>query len=112
VLEIQRELEKEGGSRAEFVAHVIERSAELSEPMLDELAALPAPEGKEPQAKRFERELRDLLPTFEEMAEAVRDSDRSAVQRLSQEMLCAAVSTRALARDLNIHACIPRSTGP
>lgn len=112
VVELQREVENEGGSREEFVARVIERSAALSEPMLDELAALPAPEGKQPQAKRFERELRDLLPTFGEMAEAVRDGDRSAVQRLSQEMLRAAASTRALARDLNIHACIPRSPGP
>jgi hypothetical protein len=110
-VDIQRDIEKEGASRAEFVARVLERSVELTEPMLDKLAALPPPAGKEEQAKRFEQELRNVLPTFEDMAAAVRDGDRSDVQRASRELLQAAVPARALARELEIRACIPRNQG-
>ena len=112
VLELQREAQNQGLSREEFTARLLERSAELSEPTLDRLAALPAPEGKESQARRFEQELRDFLPAVEEMGDAIRDRSESEVQRLAAEAQQAAVSTRALARELNIHACIPRKAVP
>ena len=104
-------IQQEGGSQEEMVARTLERSAELSEPFIEEMAALPPPQGKEDQAQRFVAAMRDILPKVQESADALRANDKDASLRASQELLKAAVPARELARDLNIHACIPRNAG-
>ena len=111
---IAREVQKEGGPEEEMAARVLERGAEMTEPLLDQIAELPLPQGQEKQAKEFDQRMRDLLPVIRSMADTVRDSStgRADVERASRRLLTEALPVRALARDLNIHACIPNDAGP
>lgn len=110
VLKLQKE--SEGLSREEFVAKVLDRSAELTKPMIDEVAAMPLPQGKEAQAKRFVASMNNLLPMIERMADVVRDGDEAELKKTTGEMQEETVEARAMARDLAIDECIPRnSTG-
>ena len=97
-----------------MAARVLERGAELTEPWLDQIAAMPLPQGKERQAKEFDRRMRDIVPAVNAMADTVRDDDSSQadLKKASQELLNQALPVRALARDLNIHACIPNNAAP
>jgi hypothetical protein len=110
---IAQEVQKEGGTEEEMAARVIERGAELTEPLLDQVAELPQPQGKEQQAKEFDQRMRDILPVMREMADTVRGrSSQGNLEQVSQELLREVLPIRALARDLNIHACIPNNARP
>ena len=107
---VAREVQKEGGSQEEMAARVLERRAELTEPLLDRIAELPLPQGKEQQAKEFDQRMRDLLPVINDMADTVRDGNQADLRQASQKLLDDVLPVRALARELNIHACIPTQT--
>jgi hypothetical protein len=110
-VELMQQAQQEGLSEEEAVAKVLEHGADETTPWLDEIAALPAPEGKERQAKDFDQKMRDLLPEMRAMAEIVRErSDQAELERTSQQILKEVLPVRSLARELNIHACIPRNS--
>jgi hypothetical protein len=56
--------------------------------------------------------MRDILPALDSTADAVRDGDQSQVQKASRELMKAVLRVRALARELDIHTCIPRNGTP
>ena len=95
-----------------MAARVLERGAELTEPWLDQIAEMPLPQGKEHQAEEFDRRMRDIVPVVRDLAETIRDDDSTRAEReqVSREMLKQVLPVRALARDLNIHACIPNNS--
>lgn len=109
-VEMMQEAQREGLSEEEAVAKVLEHGIEETKPWLDEIAALPAPEGKQQQAEDFDQKMRDLLPEMQAMADIVRDgNDQAALEQTSQQILKEVLPVRSLARELNIHACIPRN---
>jgi len=86
---IAQKVHEEGGSREEMVARVLERGAELTEPLLDQIAELPLPQRKDQQAKEFDRRMRGLLPVINALADTVRDDSagRGDLQQASQKLL-------------------------
>ena len=73
---------------------------------------MPLPQGKERQAKEFDQRMRDLMPVVRDMADTVRDdgSTQAELEQVGKEMIKQTLPVRALARDLNIHACIPNNS--
>ncbi|MDA0185609.1 hypothetical protein OJ997_35215 [Solirubrobacter phytolaccae] len=103
----------EGASEGEAVARVLERSAEMTEPWLDKIAAMPAPRGMEAKADEFDQRMRDMLPDIQALADMSReDTSQAELEATTQQFLEEVLPVRALARDLNIHACIPRNSQP
>ena len=110
---IVQEAQEEGGSEEEAVARVLERGVERTGPLLDQVAEMPLPQGKEQQAKEFDQRMRDLLPVMTDMADNLRDGGSQAdFQQTTKKLMKEVLPVRALARDLNIHACIPNNASP
>jgi hypothetical protein len=110
-VEIMQRVQAEGGSEEEAVAQVLEYAKDQTGPWLDKVAAMPAPEGKEQQAQEFDRRMRDMVPNLQELADASRASETD-IKPITDRFLKEVLPVRALARDLNIHACIPRNSQP
>ena len=112
--EAVRDLRKEGEAEAlderEFTARLLDVSVETTRPLLSELEALPAPEGRERQANRFAKLLRDTLPVFTRLAKAVRANDERALEAQNGRILELATESRRLARELDVAACIPKGS--
>jgi hypothetical protein len=109
VLRLTREARAEGIGRREFVARVLELSAEQGSPAVERLAAIPPPRGREQKADRFIDGLSEVLPQYRRSAQALRSRDAAAASEANAALLEAAVPLRALARELDIEACIPSS---
>src|SRR5690348_4959219 len=56
------ELKKQSGSHEEYVAKVLHYSADSTQPVIDKVADMPAPKGKEQVAKNFVASMNRLLP--------------------------------------------------
>jgi hypothetical protein len=106
-VELLQEVQSEDISHEEMLARVFERSAELTEPMLDEISALPLPEGKEREAKDFDKQMRASQEEVKALANDLRGGDGD-LMRSSQEISDAVLPARASARELNIDACNPK----
>ena len=106
--ELQDELE--GVSEEERVVRVFDLSVKTSEPLLDELDALPRPEGREEQADRFRQRLRDSLPLLQRGARALRSGNAAEADKTNDQILEIAGETRRLARELDVESCIPRGS--
>jgi hypothetical protein len=102
--------EAEGLDENEFTARLLDVSVETTRPLLRELEALPDPEGRERQAQRFTKLLRDTLPVFTRLAKAVRANDERALEAQNDRILKLATESRRLARELDIAACIPNGS--
>ena len=88
---------------------MLDRSAETTRPLIDDVADMPAPEGKERQAKAFVASMNTLLPMLEKLVDNLRDGDEAQLRDLTQDMQEETVNARGLARELGIDACIPNS---
>jgi hypothetical protein len=108
VVELRDQARKENLSQQEFAARVLDASVELTEPMLDRVDAIPPPEGREEDAKRFTGSIRDAMAQIGDAADAIRDNDEQAAQEANDKVLEIAVESRKLARDLDVEACIPQ----
>ena len=107
VLRLTREARAEHMSKREYAARVLELSARQASPALDRLEAIPPPRGHEQQVDDFIMRLRKSLVSFRRSADALRTHDNQAAGAANREILQQAVPARALARELNIEACIP-----
>lgn len=108
-LELREEAGGDTESQEEFVARVLETTAELSRPYLERMAAVTPPEGKEREVARFFALLRRTYPLLEEAARAVREGDRATIERANAEILKIAEASRKAARDLDVDECVPSS---
>ncbi len=103
------ELKKESKSQEEYVAKVLEYGSDSTKPVIDKVADMPAPKGKEQQAKDFVASMNRLLPMVDDLADAVRDNDEAKGRALTSKMQAETDKARGAARELGIDACIPDS---
>jgi hypothetical protein len=101
------ELQKDSASEEEFAAKVLEYGADSTQPVIDKVADMPAPEGKEQRAKDFVASMNRLLPMLDDLADTVRSKDEAKLKEVTSKMQAETAKARAAARDLGIDACIP-----
>lgn len=101
------ELQKQSKSEQEFAAKVLEYGADSTRPMIDKVAGMPAPKGKEQPAKQFVASMNKLLPMIDDLAGAVRDNDKAKAQDVTSKMRAETGKARAAAGELGIDACVP-----
>jgi len=101
------ELQKQSKSEQEFAAKVLEYGADSTRPLIDNVAGMPAPKGKEQPAKEFVASMNKLLPMIDDLAAAVRDNDKAKAQEVTSKMRAETGKARAAAGELGIDACVP-----
>jgi hypothetical protein len=104
------EIQKDSGSQEEMVAKVLEYGVDSTKPIIDKVADMPAPKGKEQPAKDFVASMNRLMPMIDDLAGAVRDNDESKGKELESKMQAETGKARASARELGIDACIPNNS--
>ena len=102
--ELVNEVRAEGLPRNEAAAEVLERSQEIQEELLDRMAAVDAPEDLQGDFDRFLDDLRDSLPLFEQLADAVRAGKND--PELNTELLQVAARTRPFATEHDLNNCL------
>ena len=108
VRDLEREAEDKSLDEREYTARVLDTSIETTRPLLDELTALPEPEGRERQADRFVELLRDTVPLFGRLSRAIRARDDKALEATNGRIRTLANESQRLARELGVATCIPR----
>jgi hypothetical protein len=103
------ELQKQSKSQEDYAAKVLEYGADSTKPLIDKVADMPAPKGKEKQADDFVASMNRLLPMIDDLAGAVRDNDEKKGRGIISDMQAETAKARAAARELGIDACIPNN---
>jgi LPS sulfotransferase NodH len=102
--ELVNEVRAEGLTRNEAAAEVLERSQGTQEELLDRMAAVDTPEDLRGDFDRFINQIRDSLPLFERLADAVRAGKND--PELNTELLEVAARTRPFATEHDLNNCL------
>jgi hypothetical protein len=102
--ELVNEVRAEGLTRNEAAAEVLERSRGMQEELLERMGAVGTPADLQGDFDRFLDELRDSLPLFERLADAVRAGRND--PELNTELLQVAARTRPFASEHGLHNCL------
>jgi hypothetical protein len=94
----------EGLRGDEAGAEVLERSQAIQEELLDRMAAVDAPDDLQDEFDRFLDQLRDSLPLFDRLADAVRAGKND--PELNTELLQVAARTRPFATEHGLNNCL------
>jgi hypothetical protein len=98
-----------GDSKREFTYKALVFTSNLLDPWLDQIEALPKPEGHEQDANKFVASMRDVGDVLRKTATAIKQNDQTNGMKLVQQLKAKTVSVRSQARALGIEKCNPPS---
>ena len=98
-----------GDSKRELAYKALVFTSNLLDPWLDQIEALPKPEGREQDANKFVASMRDVGDVLRKTATAIKQNDQTNGMKLVQQLKAKTVSVRSQARALGIEKCNPPS---
>jgi len=98
-----------GDSEQELAYKVLTLTANLVDPWLDEIQALPKPEGHERDANKFISSMHSVGDLLGKAATAIKQNDQTTGKKLVSQLKAKSVSVRTQARALGIEECNPPS---
>jgi hypothetical protein len=105
--ELGRKSAAAGDSRQEFAYKLLRFESSLLDPWLDQIEALPKPEGREQDANTFVASMRNIGDLLGKSATAIKQNDQANGKKLVKQLRAKAVSARSQARALDIEKCNP-----
>jgi hypothetical protein len=101
----------EGDSEQELAYKTLALTSNMLDPWLDQIEALPKPEGRERDANKFVASMRNLGDLLGKTATAVKQNDETNGKKLVKQLRAGTVSVRSQAQALRIEKCNPPSAG-
>jgi hypothetical protein len=98
-----------GDSKRELTYKILRLESSLLGPWIDEIDALPKPEGRERDASRFIATMRATGDLLRRTATAIQRNDETKGKQLVRQLQAKALSARSDARALGIEKCNPPS---
>lgn len=98
-----------GDSKQELAYKVLALTSNLLDPWLDQIEALPEPEGREQDANEFIASMRNVGDLLGRTATAIKQNDQSTGKKLVKQLQEPSVSVSSQARALGIEQCNPPS---
>jgi hypothetical protein len=96
-----------GDSKRELTYKVLALTSNLLDPWLDQIEALPKPEGREQDANKFIADMRDVGDLLGTTSTAIKQNDQTNGKKLVKQLQAKGVSVRSQARALGIEKCNP-----
>ena len=96
-----------GDSKQELAYKVLTYTSNALDPWLDQIDALPKPEGREQEANKFIASMRNVGDLLGNTATAIKQNDQTTGKRLLNQLKAKSVSVRSQARALGIEECNP-----
>jgi hypothetical protein len=99
----------EGDSKQELAYKTLALTSKLLDPWLDQIEALPKPEGHERDADKFIANMRNVGDLLGKTATAIKQNDETNGKKLVKQLRAQTVSVRSQAQALDIEKCNPPS---
>jgi hypothetical protein len=96
-----------GDSRRELAYKALALTSRLLDPWLDQIEALPKPEGREQDATKFIASMRDVGDVLGKTSTAIKQNDQTNGRQLVRQLQAKTASVRSQARALGIEKCNP-----
>lgn len=109
--ELGRRSAAAGDSKQELTYKVLRLESQLVGPWVDQIDALPKPEGQEQAAGRFVANMRAVGDLLGRTATAVKQDDAANGKKLLKQLATKTLTARDEARSLNIDKCNPSPQG-
>jgi hypothetical protein len=100
-----------GDSQQELAYKVLSLTSHMVDPWVDQIEALPKPEGREQDADKFIASMRNVGDLLGETATAIKQNDETNGKKLVKQLQSETVSVRSQARALDIEKCNPSPNG-
>ena len=98
-----------GDSEQELAHKTLALTSDLLDPWLDQIEALPKPQGRDQDATEFITSMRDVGDLLGKTATAIKQNDQANGKKLVKQLKAMTVSVRGQARALGIEECNPPS---
>ena len=98
-----------GDSEQELAHKTLALTSDLLDPWLDQIEALPKPQGHDQDATEFITSMRDVGDLLNKTATAIKQDDQANGKKLVKQLKAKSVSARGQARALGIEKCNPPS---
>jgi len=98
-----------GDSEQELAHKTLALTSDLLDPWLDQIEALPKPQGHDQDATEFITSMRDVGDLLGKTAAAIKHDDQANGEKLVKQLKAKSVSVRGQARALGIAKCNPPS---
>jgi hypothetical protein len=98
-----------GDSKRELAYKVLALTSNLLDPWLDQIEALPKPEGREQDANKFIASMRNVGDLLGKTSTAIKQNDQTNGRKLVRRLQAKSVDVRSQARALGIEKCNPAS---
>jgi len=98
-----------GDSEQELAYKTLALTSDLLDPWLDQIEALPKPQGRDQDATQFITSMRDVGDLLGNTATAIKQNDQANGKKLVKQLKAKTVSVRGQARALGIEECNPPS---
>ena len=105
--ELGRRSAAAGDSKRELAYKALAFASSLLDPWLDQIEALPKPEGREQDASTFIASMRNVGVLLDKTSTAIKQNDETNGRKLVRQLQAKTVDARSQARALGIEKCNP-----
>ena len=105
--QLRRRSAAAGDSKQELAYKVLTFTSNALDPWLDQIEALPKPEGREQDANKFIASMRNVGDLLGKAATAIKQNDQTNGKKLVKQLQAKSISVRSQAEALGIEDCNP-----